>query len=117
LTQELQGTSAQPPVQLTAVPGSRLEELHASYDIVKAQYEDAKARYDALTAALKNEMAATAPAGSTDITLTGAPGLPRLRLRWLRPYRFDSKRFKADNPYLYVQYEKRGGHYDLRAAD
>lgn len=99
--------------QLTAVPGSRLEELLAGYESAKAAAEDAKSRLDALTAALKNEMAAAAPAGSTDVTL-GAPGLPRLRLSWKAPWRFDSKRFKADHPELYVRYEVRGGHWDLR---
>lgn len=114
MTQE---TTGLPPVLLTALPGSRLEELLASYDSLKAQFEDAKARYEALTSALKNEMAATAPSGTTDITLAGAPGLPRLRMRWLRPWRFQPKQFLADYPQLYVQYEKQGGQWDMRAAD
>lgn len=105
------------PVQLAAAAGSREEELLASYDSAKAALEDAKARFEAVTSALKNEMAATAPPGSTDIVLSGQPGLPRLRLRWKMPYRFDSKRFKAEHPEIYVRYEVQGGNWELRAAD
>jgi hypothetical protein len=105
------------PVVLFAAPGSRMEELLASYESAKAAKEDAGARFDALVAALKNELAATAPAGSTDIALAGPPGLPRLRMRWKTPYRFNSKQFKEDNPFLYVQYEVQGGFWELRLAD
>ncbi len=105
------------PVTLTARPGSRLEELQASYDSAKAAKEDAVARFDALTTAIKVEMAAAAPPGTTDITLDSASGLPRLRLKWLMPYRFDSKRFKAEHPDIYVRYEVRGGNWTLRQAD
>jgi hypothetical protein len=101
-------------VLLTAPPGSRLQELQASYESAKAAKEEAVARFDAITGALKAEMAAAAPQKSTDVMLDSAPGLPRLRLKWMRPYRFDSKRFKAENPALYVRYEVRGGHWDLR---
>jgi hypothetical protein len=105
-----------PPVaRLTAVPGSRLEQLQAEYESAKANFEDAKSRFEALTTALKSEMAAAAPAGSTDVLLNSAPGLPRLRMKWLRPYRFDAKRFRAEHPALYVRYEVRGGHWEMRA--
>jgi hypothetical protein len=103
--------------RLTAAPGSREEELLARYESAKAAKEDAVARYEAVCAALKNEMAVAAPPGSTDITLAGPPSLPRLRLRWLAPWRFDSKRFKAERPEDYVRYEVRGGHWDLRVTD
>lgn len=99
---------------LDAAPGSRLEELQAGYESAKASFEDAKARFEALTTALKNELAAAAPEGSTDVLLNSAPGLPRLRMKWLRPYRFDSKRFRAENPAMYVRYEVRGGHWEIR---
>lgn len=102
-------------VQLTALGGTRLEELLAGYESAKAAFEDAKSRLDALTAALRNEMTASAPKGTATVVLSGAPGLPRLRLSWKAPWRFDSKRFKADHPELYVRYEVRGGHWELRA--
>ncbi len=107
-----------PPVQLTASPGTRLEELLAAYETAKAAKEEAVARFDAITDALKAEMATAAPQGSTDITLSGqSPGLPRLHLMWTRPYRFETKRFRADHPGLYVRYEVRGGQWGLRQVD
>jgi hypothetical protein len=105
------------PAELTAAPGSRQEELLAAYESAKAAKEDAVARFESVSAALKNVMTATAPNGSTDITLAGSPGLPRLRLRWLAPWRFDSKRFKAERPEDYVRYEVQGGHWDMRVVD
>lgn len=104
-------------VALAAAPGSRLEELQAGYEAAKAAAEDATTRFEALTKALKAEMAAAAPQGSTDIALAAAPGRPRLKMTWKTPYRFDAKRFLADHPDLYVRYEKQGGHWELRVAD
>ena len=101
-------------VTLQSVPGSRLEQLLASYESVKAAYEEAQARMNALTDALKAEMSASAPQGTQEILLTGPPGLPQLRMRWQSPYRFDVKRFRNENPALYVQYETRGGHWEIR---
>lgn len=107
-----------PPVQLAAVPGTRIEELLASYEPAKAAKEESAARFEAITDALKAEMAAAAPRGSTDITLSSqSPGLPRLRLHWSRPRRFNSKRFMHDHPALYVRYEERGGQWGLRVVD
>ena len=106
-----------PVIVLIAYPGSRLAELQASYDSVKAQYEEAKSRFDALTAALKEEMSAAVPPGATDVALDAPPGLPRLRLSWKSPYRFDAKRFRAERPDIYVRYEIRGGHWELRVAE
>lgn len=102
-------------VQLTALSGSRTEELLAGYESAKAAFEDAKARFEAVTAALKNEMASATPEGTATVVLSGAPGLPRLRLSWKAPYRFDVRKFRAENPALYVRYETRGGHWELRA--
>jgi hypothetical protein len=101
-------------VQLTALGGTRLEELLAGYESAKAAFEDARARFEAVTAALKNEMASSAPEGSKDIALSGTPGLPRLRLRWKTSWRCDVKKFRAERPELYVKYEKQSGTWELR---
>lgn len=103
-----------PVVPVTAAPGSRLEELLASYESAKAAAQEAADRFEAITDAIKNEMTAAAPNGTTVITLSGAPGLPQLKMTWKRPWRFDSKRFKAEHPRMYVQYEKQGGNWELR---
>ena len=105
-----------PPVPVSAEPGSRLEQLLASYEGAKAAAQEAKDRFEAITEALKAEIAAAAPQGSTEIMAGGAPSLPRLKLSWKRPYRFDVKRFRAERPLLYVRYEVRSdGHWELRA--
>lgn len=102
------------PTVVTAAPGSRLEQLLASYESAKAAADEAKSRFDALTDAVKAELDAATPEGTQEIILTGSPGLPQLRMTWKRPYRFDVKKFRAEYPALYVQYEIRGGHWDLR---
>jgi hypothetical protein len=108
---------APPPALIAAPPGSRLEQLLASYESLKAAAEEAKARYEALTDAIKAELAAAAPAGTQEMLLTGPPGLPRLRMSWKSPFRFDVKRFRTEHPKLYVRYETRGGHFELRQAE
>jgi hypothetical protein len=104
-----------PSVSVTAQPGSRLEQLLAVYDDEKAAAAEAAERFKAVTDALKAEMAAAVPPGTEDMTLIGAAHLPRLRLSWRRPWRFDSDKFREENPYLFVKYSKQGGHWELRA--
>lgn len=101
-------------VPVTAAPGTRLEQLLASYESAKAAADEAKTRFEALTDAIKAELAASVPDGTTEIALSGSPALPRLRMAWKQPYRFDVKRFRAECPALYVKYEARSGHWELR---
>jgi hypothetical protein len=107
---------AVPPVLVLAAPGSRLEQLLASYESARAQADEAKARLEALTDALKAEISAAAPHGTQEMTLDGGPGLPRMRMTWKAPYRFDVKRFRAEQPGMYVRYEVKGGHWELRVV-
>ncbi len=100
-------------VAVTAPPGSRLEELLASYEVAKAAAEAAAGRFKAVTDGIKAELASANP-GVPDITLGGAPGMPRLRMTWKRPWRVDEKRLKAEDPALYVRYAVRGGHWEMR---
>jgi hypothetical protein len=102
------------PITVTAPPGSRLEQLLASYESTKAAAEEAKSRYEALTDAVKAELDAATPEGTQEIVLTGSPGLPQLKMTWRSPYRFDVKKFRAEHPRLYVQYEVKGGHWEMR---
>jgi hypothetical protein len=102
------------PAVIAASPGSRLEQLLASYESAKAAADEAKTRFEGLAEAIKAELAAQVPAGAGDILLSGPPSMPRLRMSWKSPYRFDVKRFRAENPVMYVRYETRGGHWELR---
>lgn len=107
------GTDRTPVVEVMAVPGSRLEELLASYESAKADSEAAVQRFEAITAAIKAELSAAVP-DTPEIGLSGKPGLPRLKLSWIRPWRFDSKRLKEEDPLTYVRYAVQGGHWELR---
>ena len=103
------------PVVLLATPGGRLEALQASYESAKAAAQEAKDRFEAITTALKTELAAAAP-GRTEVHLAAAPGLTPLKLTWKQPYRFDVKRFRAERPEEYVRYEvKSQGFWELRS--
>jgi hypothetical protein len=104
-----------PAVLVTAAEGSRAEQLLAQYEGAKAASEDAAARFKAITTALKAEASAMSP-GAEDILLSGAaPNLPRLRLAWRTPWRFNTEKFKEEEPYLYIKYSEQGGHWELRA--
>jgi hypothetical protein len=98
-----------------AQPGSRVEELLAAYEPAKAAAEEASGRYKAITDAIKAELASANP-GVREMLLSGMPGLPQLRMTWVEPLRFDTKRFKEDHPVEYVRYTRQGGNWDLRQA-
>lgn len=108
--------AARQRVILTAEPGSRLEELLAMYEPLKAAAEEAASRFKAVTDALKAELPALAPEGTAAITLSGVPGLPVLHQTWVETWRLDSKQLKADDPVTYVRYAVKGGHWEVRAA-
>lgn len=104
-----------PSATAMAAPGSRLEQLLASYETEKASAADAAARFKAVTDALKAELSAAFP-GQKDVVAAGAPNLPKLRLSWRTSWRLDTDKFKAEQPVLYVKYSKPSGHWELREA-
>lgn len=95
-------------------PGSRLEQLHAAYLQAKAEASEAADRAKAATDALKVEMTDAAP-GVTSLELAGSAG-PSLHLGYVETWRFDSTRFKKDDPDTYVRYAKKSGSWVLRTA-
>lgn len=95
-------------------PGSRLEQLHAEYIEAKALAASAKERADAATDALKLVLTEAAPGAST-VELEGTAG-PKLHLGYSETWRFDSKKFKADDPVTYVRYASKSGSWTLRVA-
>jgi hypothetical protein len=95
-------------------PGSRLEQLHAEYVEAKAAERGASDRAKAATDALKLELNTAAP-GATKVELEGTAG-PRLSLGYIETWRFDSTKFKKDDPFTYVKYAKKSGSWTLRAA-
>lgn len=110
--------SGQPPAPVTvlAADGTRLAQLLASYETAKAAAEEAKQRFEALTLAIKIELTTAHPHNGR-IILSGAPGLPRLRLSWRPTVRLNSRQLKIDLPALYDLYAVQSGNWELRRAD
>lgn len=105
---------APPPLLIRPDPGTRLEALLSQYGPLKAAAEEAKARYDAVTDAIKAELSGSHQ-GVRDFTVPGSPAWPDLRLTWRSPWHFDVKRFKHDHPVIYATYAEQKGRWELRA--
>lgn len=109
-----QPTIEQPPVQVAAEGGSRLEQLHAAYPAAKAAADEAAARLKAVTDGIKLELTQAAP-DARKVELAGIEG-PTLRLTYTETWRLDSKKLKAENPETYVRYATKGGSWTLKAV-
>lgn len=112
---ELTPTVDPPPFVVKAKKRTRLEQLHASYADAKSELDAATETLDAIKAAIKLEMTQAAPEGAEKIELhapAGSAARP-LRLTYTRTWRFDSKKFKADDPETYVRYAKQTGSWRL----
>jgi hypothetical protein len=104
-----------PGPMITAPAGSRLEQLAAEYAIAKPAADEAKARLEMITDAIKVELCNAAP-GLDRIDFT-APDLEiPLRLKRVSSWRLDSKLLKAELPEMYVRYAKKAVYWDLRAV-
>ncbi len=110
-----QTTTTPLPVTITPAPGSRLEQLLASYEPLKLAAEEAAARFEAVTTGIKAELTSAYP-DTASITVPSSPGWPSLRLAWRTQWRFDVKAFKLENPLMYVTYSEQKGHWELRQA-
>ena len=110
--------TAQTPAQtavasVIAPPGSRLEQLQASYADAKAAASAADDKLRAIVDAIKVELTRLAAEGSDNIQLAAGAG-PALRLSYVERWTFDSRRFKAVDPENWVRYAKKGGSWVLK---
>jgi hypothetical protein len=103
------------PVQITPQADTRLEQLHALYETTKARKDEAEKAHQAVVDAIKAEVSSQLPDGATSATLSGNAG-PTLAMTYVETWRFDSKRFKADDPHTYVRYAKKSGGWKLEKA-
>lgn len=102
------------PPQTTAIeaqPGSLLEEYHAEYADAKAAADAAKTRLDAIVEKLKVELT-QALADSRRIVVR-SPGQVPIGLTYVEANRFNSKRFKEENPSVYKHYVEPSGSWRL----
>ena len=111
-------TAPQTPAQHATVapePGSRLEQLAEAYAVAKPAADDAKARLDTITDAIKLELSMAAP-GATKVDFHTPALTAPLRLASRTSWRLDSTRLKAEQPELYVRYAKQVSYWELRTA-
>lgn len=105
----------QDPYQVTAQPGTRLEQLQAAYADAKAAADEAASRLKVVTDGIKAELVAQAPEGQMKIGLSGVFG-PALQLTYSESWRIDSTKLKAEDPVTYVRYAKKSGSWSLRVV-
>lgn len=100
---------------VAAQPGSRLEQLAEAYAAAKPAADEAKARLETITDAIKLELTMAAP-GAHKVDLNASALDVPLRLQLRSSWRLDTTRFKAEAPALYVQYAKKVEYWELRAV-
>jgi hypothetical protein len=94
-------------------PGSRLDDLLATYAELKPAADETATRLKAITDAIKAELTAAAP-GAQQIDVTHEALVAPLRLSYVESWSLDTKRLKAEDPATYVQYARKGGRWELR---
>jgi hypothetical protein len=94
-------------------PGSRLEDLLATYSELKPRADELAGRLKSVSDAIKAELQTQAPqAQRVDVD---HPALAQpLRLSYVESWRLDAKQLKADDPATYVKYAVKGGTWQLR---
>jgi hypothetical protein len=100
---------------VTVEPGSRLDDLLALYDQLKAQADEAEQRFETVKNAVKAELAAAAP-GAPQVDVAHPALAQPLRLSYVEAWRLDAKRMKAEAPELYVTYAAKSGSWQLRGV-
>lgn len=110
-----QATEQRVPLKVvTPEPESRLEQLLASYDDAKSNYEAAKERFDSIKDSIKAELAEAAP-GAEKVEVSSQYLERTLRLSHRLEWRIDSRRLKEEKPELYVKYARQIGSWRLEA--
>ncbi|BEL07852.1 hypothetical protein Q0Z83_060430 [Actinoplanes sichuanensis] len=102
------------PAQRAAVePGSRLDDLLATYAELKPRVDELTGRLKSVTDAIKAELTSANPAAVRVDVDHPALAMP-LRLSYVESWSLDTKRLKEEQPAVYVTYARKGGRWDLR---
>lgn len=96
-------------------PGSRLDDLLATYAELKPQADELTTRLKAVTDGIKSELQAAQP-DARKVDVEHAALAQPLRLSYVESWRLDTKRLKAEHPAVYVQYASKGGKWELRGV-
>jgi hypothetical protein len=108
-------TTTPPPVRAQVEPGSRLEDLLATYAHLKPQADEAATRLKSVTDAIKAELQALAP-DATRIEVAHEALPQALRLSYIESWSLDTKALKAEDPVTYVRFARKGGKWELRGV-
>lgn len=94
---------------------SRLEQLAAQYDELKAAADEAAKAFDAVKDGIKAELSQLAP-GESDVVLTSALLDAPLRMSQRVSWGLNTKALKAEQPELYVKYATQRTSWRLEVA-
>jgi hypothetical protein len=92
-----------------------LEDLLAQEAAAEAAQKEAADRLKGLRDRIKAELTLAHP-GVEKFDIAGTPHRPAKTLTWVRTVQLDTKRLKAEQPLLYVEYAQFGGRWELRPA-
>jgi hypothetical protein len=106
-------TTTQEVPRAQVAPGSRLEDLLATYAHLKPQADEVASRLKAVTDAIKVELTNAVP-GALKVDVAHEALTQPLRLSWIEKWDLDSKRMKAEDPATYVRWARKGGSWQLR---
>lgn len=104
-----------PASNVSVAPGSRLEDLLATYARLKPEADEAAARLKTITDAIKVELTAAAPGAQRIDVAHGVLPQP-LRLAYVERWNLDTQRLKAEAPETYVRFARKGGSWVLRGV-
>jgi hypothetical protein len=108
-------TTTPPLARAQVEPGSRLEDLLATYAHLKPQADELAERLDLVKAGIRAELQAQAPnALKIEVAHEALP--QALRLSYIESWSLDTKKLKAEDPALYVRYARKGGRWELRGV-
>jgi hypothetical protein len=94
-------------------PGSRLEDLLATYAHLKPQADELATRLKSVTDAIKVELTTAVP-DAPRIDVAHEVLEQPLRLAFIESWTLDAKRMKAEDPATYVRFARKGGKWQLR---
>jgi hypothetical protein len=100
---------------ITPQPGSRLEDLLATYVHLKPEADELTMRLKTVTDAIKAEITAAMP-GEQSIDVRHPTLAMPLRLSYVERWNLDTKQLKAHEPETYVRYARKSGRWELRGV-
>lgn len=115
-TQTAPETPVTPPPVVIPETDSRLEQLTAEWWALKPYVEQMQERLTELTKAIKQEVAAAAPEGASEVVLR-SPYLPTpYRLHQVETWRLDTSKLKTQEPVTYARFARKSTSWRLDAV-